>query len=445
MAFESLSERIQGALKKLRGRGKLSEADVEVAMREVRMALLEADVNFKVAGAFTKRLKERAVGSDVMESLTPGQQVVKIVNEELTDLMGGKERRLETAPRPPTVIMLLGLQGSGKTTTAAKLARHLKGRGRHPMMVAADIHRPAAADQLEQLGERLEVAVRRPEGEEDPAELVKNAVSEAKRDGRDTVIVDTAGRLHIDSDLMEELDSMANAVEVTEMLLVLDAMIGQDAVTMAEEFTSRVPVTGIVLTKLDGDARGGAALSVLEVTGCPIKFSGTGEGLEDLEVFHPERMASRILGMGDVLTLIEKAERGMDEEKAREMGEKLLSDQFTLDDFLEQLQQVRQMGPLDQLMSMIPGAAKQMGSAEVDEKELVKTEAIIRSMTPEERANPDIIKRSRRRRIAAGSGTRVQDVNRLLKQYQTTRDMFRQMSRGKMPRGGKMPKMPFFD
>ncbi len=444
MAFESLSERIQGALKKLRGRGKLSEADVDAAMREVRMALLEADVNFKVAGAFTKRVKERAVGVEVMESLTPGQQVVKVVHEELTNLMGEQERRLESASQPPTVILLLGLQGSGKTTTAAKLAHHLRGRGRHPIMVAGDIHRPAAADQLAQLGGRIGVDVRRPEGDETPRALVANAVSEAKKDGKDTVIVDTAGRLHIDEALMDELESMATATDVTETLLVLDAMIGQDAVNMAEEFASRIPITGVVMTKLDGDARGGAALSVLEVTGCPIKFAGMGEKIEDLEVFHPERMASRILGMGDVLTLIEKAERGMDEKRAKEMGERLLSDQFTLDDFLEQLQQVRQMGPLDQLMSMIPGAAQQMGSAEVDERELTKTEAIIRSMTPRERANPDIIKRSRRRRIANGSGTRVQDVNRLLKQYRTTREMFKQMSKGKMPRG-KMPKMPFFN
>ncbi len=444
MAFESLSERIQGALKKLRGRGKLSEADVDAAMREVRMALLEADVNFRVARSFVNRVKERAVGVEVMESLTPGQQVVKVVNEELTSLMGGSERRLETASQPPTVIMLLGLQGSGKTTTAAKLARLLRGRGRHPVMVAGDIHRPAAADQLEQLGATIEVPVRRPRNDEDPATLVKNAVTEARKGGQDTVIVDTAGRLHIDGDLMEELASMASAVQVDEMLLVLDAMTGQDAVTMAEEFTSRISVTGIVLTKLDGDARGGAALSVLEVTGCPIKFSGVGEKLEDLEVFHPERMASRILGMGDVLTLIEKAEQGMDEERARQLSERLMSDQFTLDDFLEQLQQVRQMGPLDQLMSMIPGASKQLGAAEVDEGELVKTEAIIRSMTPEERARPDIIKRSRRRRIATGSGTRVQDVNRLLKQYQATRDMLKQMSRGGMPRG-KMPRMPFMN
>ncbi|MFO7941835.1 MAG: signal recognition particle protein [Bacillota bacterium] len=444
MAFETLGERIQGALKKLRGRGKLSEKDVDAAMREVRMALLEADVNFRVARSFTGRVKERAVGSEVMESLTPGQQVVKIVKDELTTLMGESERRLETAPRPPTVIMLLGLQGSGKTTTAAKLARHLRGRGRQPMLVAGDVHRPAAADQLQQLGDKIEVNVRRPGDSEGPVELVRNAVSEARKSGSDTVIVDTAGRLHIDEELMNELQSMAEAVDVTELLLVLDAMTGQDAVTMAEEFSSRIPITGIVLTKLDGDARGGAALSVLEVTGCPIKFSGVGEKIEDLEVFHPERMASRILGMGDVLTLIEKAERSMDETKAKELSERLLKDQFTLDDFLEQLQQVREMGPLDQLMSMIPGAAKQMGSAEIDEDELVKTEAIIRSMTPKERANPDIIKRSRRRRIAAGSGTRVQDVNRLLKQYRTTREMFRQVSKGKMPRG-KMPKMPFFD
>ncbi|MFP4200906.1 MAG: signal recognition particle protein [Clostridia bacterium] len=444
MAFETLGERIQGALKKLRGRGKLSEKDVDAAMREVRMALLEADVNFRVARSFTERVKERAVGAEVMGSLTPGQQVVKIVKDELTSLMGENERRLETAPRPPTVIMLLGLQGSGKTTTAAKLARHLRGRGRQPMLVAGDVHRPAAADQLQQLGDKIEVRVRRPEDNEGPAKLVKNAVSEARRTGADTVIVDTAGRLHIDEELMEELQSMAEAVEVTEQLLVLDAMTGQDAVTMAEEFNSRIPITGVVLTKLDGDARGGAALSVLEVTGCPIKFSGVGEKIEDLEVFHPERMASRILGMGDVLTLIEKAERSMDETRAKELGERLLKDQFTLDDFLEQLQQVKDMGPLDQLMSMIPGAAKQMGAAKIDEDELVKTEAIIRSMTPDERSNPDIIKRSRRRRIAQGSGTRVQDVNRLLKQYRTTREMFKQVSKGKMPRG-KMPKMPFFD
>ena len=431
MAFESLGEKIQQTMKKLRGRGKLTEQDVDQALREVRLALLEADVNFKVVKDFVARVREEAVGEEVMSSLTPGQQVVKVVHGQLTALMGGQERRLRFSEQPPTVIMMIGLQGSGKTTSSGKLSRFLHASGRHPLLVAADVYRPAAAEQLQQLGKQLDLPVLIPNSGERPDALAIRAVQEARQMGRDTVVIDTAGRLHIDEDLMDELVRIQDQIRVDETLLVLDAMTGQDAVTMAQQFADRVQISGIVLTKMDGDARGGAALSVLEVTGCPVKFVGMGEKLDAFEVFHPDRMASRILGMGDVLTLIEKAEKGVDLEKAKQLEQKLLHDEFTLDDFLEQIEQVKQMGPLDQLMSMIPGMGKHKISADdVDEGEMKKVVAIIQSMTREERAHPDIIKRSRRRRIAQGSGTRVQDVNRLLKQFAATRDMIRQISKG---------------
>ncbi len=446
MAFESLSEKLQATFRKLRGRGKLSEQDVDRALREVRLALLEADVNFKVARDFTKRVRDRSVGQEVLESLTPGQQVVKIVHEELTRLMGEREQRLTFSGRPPTVMMLVGLQGSGKTTTTGKLARHLHTQGRQPVLVAADVYRPAAAEQLEQLGGQLGLPVIRPDEDEAPEALVARAVTQAEKDGNDVVLIDTAGRLHIDEDLMGELQTIQSTVSVHESLLVLDAMTGQDAVNMAESFSEHIDISGVVLTKLDGDARGGAALSVLEVTGCPVKLVGTGEKLDALEIFHPERMSSRILGMGDVLTLIEKAEQSIDQDKARKMQQRLRDDTFTLDDFLEQLEEMRNLGPIDQLLSMIPGMAKQnLDAGQIDEAELNRVAAIIQSMTYEERENPEIIKRSRRRRIAQGSGTRVQDVNRLLKQYQATREMIRQFAQGKGPGSKKMKnlKLPF--
>ena len=429
--FESLGEKLQNALKTLTGRGKLTEEDVDKALREVRLALLEADVNFMVAKKFVDNVRERAVGTEVMESLTPGQQVVKIVHEELTDLMGGSEHGISFSSEPPTIIMMAGLQGSGKTTTCAKLGKYFKKQGRNPLLAAADIYRPAAGDQLVQLGEQIDVPVLDMSSSAQPEDIAKAAVEKARRSGCDTILLDTAGRLHIDNEMMEELQTIESTVDVNEALLVVDAMTGQDAVNVAEEFSERIEITGIVMTKMDGDTRGGAALSVLDVTGCPVKFVGTGERPDDLELFHPDRLASRILGMGDVMTLIEKAEDQVDEEQMRQMHQRLKEDKFTLDDFLQQMQQVRDMGPLDQLMSMIPGMASKAPDAdELDEKELVKAEAIIQSMTPEERENPDIIKRSRRRRIAAGSGTRVQDVNRLLKQFNQTRNMIRQLTQG---------------
>lgn len=426
--FDSLSERLQSVFQKLRGRGKLTEADVESALREVRLALLEADVNFKVVKDFLARVKERAVGHEVMKSLTPAQQVVKIVSEELTALMGGEQARLELGPRTPAAVLMAGLQGSGKTTFTAKLALRLKGQGKRPLMVAGDVYRPAAIRQLQVLGEQIGVPVFQMGAATPPPEIARAALEHARRHGSDVVLMDTAGRLHIDEELMEEIEELKAILEPSEILLVVDAMTGQDAVNVAESFHRRLGITGVVLTKLDGDARGGAALSIRAVTGAPIKFAGVGEKLTDLEPFHPDRIASRILGMGDVLSLIEKAEAALDVEKSRAMVERIVrGEEFTLDDFREQLRQVRSMGPLDQLLSMLPGAqgAKALGSLQIDEKELTRVEAIINSMTKEERANPSIIDGSRRRRIAGGSGTRVQDVNRLLKQFEQTRAMMR--------------------
>ncbi|PRX40880.1 signal recognition particle subunit FFH/SRP54 (srp54) [Planifilum fimeticola] len=437
MAFEGLSERLQAVLGKLRGKGKVTEADVKAAMREVRLALLEADVNFKVVKEFIDRVRERAVGQEVLKSLTPGQQVIKVVNEELTRLMGGEQSKLTFSSSPPTVIMMVGLQGAGKTTTAGKLALYLKKQNRRPMLVAGDVYRPAAIRQLEVLGQQIDVPVFSLGDKENPVRIAEQGVRRAKEEGCDTVLIDTAGRLHVDEAMMEELRSIRESVNPQEILLVVDAMTGQDAVNVAEQFHNQLGLTGVVLTKLDGDTRGGAALSVKAVTDCPIKFVGTGEKMEALEPFHPDRMASRILGMGDVLTLIEKAQAAVDEERARELERKMRTQQFTFDDFLEQLQQVRNMGPLDEILGMIPGLsqAKELKNLQVDEKQLSRVEAIIRSMTPQEKQHPEILNASRRRRIARGSGTTIQEVNRLIKQFESMRKMMKQFST--KAKGGK--------
>jgi signal recognition particle subunit SRP54 len=446
MVFENLSTKLQDTLKRLRGKGRLTEKDVDVALREVRLALLEADVNFKVVKDFVARVKERCLGSDVLESLTPGQQVIKIVNDELTKLMGESVAKLNHASSPPTVIMMSGLQGSGKTTSAAKLANHLKGKQHRPLLVAADIYRPAAIKQLQVLGEQIDVPVFQM-GQQDPVQTAKAALEHAKKNNNDYLIIDTAGRLHIDEELMNELARIKQSVAPQEILLVVDAMTGQDAVNVAQSFNEKLGLTGVVLTKLDGDTRGGAALSVKAVTGSPVKFAGLGEKMDAFEPFYPERMASRILGMGDVLTLIEKAQANFDEDKAREMEKKLRTQQFTFDDFLDQLQQLKKMGPLNQIMEMMPGMGglgKKLKGMSVDENELVKVEAIIKSMTKKERHDPSIINSSRRRRIALGSGTRVQDVNNLLKQFTMMQKMFKQfgkMDKGKMKGKGKFPFM----
>jgi len=430
--FDTLSDRLQGALGDLRKQGRLDEEAISRAMREVRLALLEADVNFEVVKDFVGKVRERALGADVLKSLTPGQQVVKIVQEELTALMGSGDSRLAFAGRPPTVILLAGLQGSGKTTAAAKLALLLRKDGRRPGLVAADLQRPAAIDQLEQLGRQIQVPVFSEE-RADPVAAVTQGLERARAEELDTVILDTAGRLHVDEELMVELAAVRDASRPTNVLLVLDSMTGQDAVRVAEAFAERVSFDGVVLTKLDGDARGGAALSVKAVTGKPILYASTGEKLGDFERFHPDRMAQRILGMGDVMTLVEKAERQMDERQAQELEKKIRREQFTLDDFLEQMQQVRRMGPLGSLLKMMPGVGAQLGNLNVDEKELDRLEAIIRSMTPAERANPTLIDGSRRRRIARGSGTSVQAVSQLVKQFAQMKKMMKQIARGKMP------------
>lgn len=446
MVFESLSEKLQNALGKLRGKGKLSEKDVDLAMREVRLALLEADVNFKVVKDFVKRVKERAIGSEVMESLTPGQQVVKIVNEELTKLMGEKESKLNFASTPPTVILMCGLQGAGKTTTAGKLANNLKIQSKRPLLVACDVYRPAAIKQLEVVGERVGVPVFTMGDKNNPVDIAKAAVEHGKRNNNDCIIIDTAGRLHIDDDLMDELEGIYNGVNPQEILLVVDAMTGQDAVNVAETFNERLEITGVVLTKLDGDARGGAALSIRAVTEKPIKFVGMGEKLDQLEPFHPDRMASRILGMGDVLSLIERAQSSIDEKKALELEKKIKSQQFTLDDFLEQIDQMKNLGPLDELLGMIPGVnSKALKNLDVNEKDIIKIQAIIQSMTPQERNDPSIIDSKRRKRIANGSGTTVQDVNKLLKQFRDTKKMMKRFTdmEKSMKKKGKFG-FPFF-
>jgi len=443
MAFEALTQKLNDIFKKLKGKGKLTEADVKQAMREVKLALLEADVNFKVVKDLIQKISERAVGQEVMESLTPGQQVIKIVNDELIRLMGSKEAKLNFSSDGITVIMLVGLQGSGKTTTAGKLGGLLSKSGKRPLLAAADIYRPAAIKQLQVVGEKLNLPVFTM-GQQNPVDIARASVEYAHNHNNNVVIIDTAGRLHIDEALMDELSRIKQAVNPGEILLVVDSMTGQDAVNVAEEFNRRMALTGLILTKLDGDTRGGAALSVKAVTGCPIKFAGIGEKLEDLEPFYPERMASRILGMGDVLTLIEKATQSFDLKKAQELEQKLRSQSFDLNDFMDQLSQVKKIGSLDQILSMIPGFSPQkLQGLELDEKELVHVEAIIHSMTPEERKNPSIINGSRRKRIASGSGTSIQDVNRLLKQYEQTRKMIKQMTG--MEKGHKKGKfkLPF--
>jgi len=428
--FSGLGDKLQATLKKLRGKGKLTEKDISDAMREVRMALLEADVNLKVVRDFVNAVKERAIGADVLESLTPGQQIVKIVHEELMNLLGGSTSRIAIASKPPTVLMLVGLQGAGKTTQAGKLALSLRKSGRHPLLVACDVYRPAAIEQLQVLGRQLDIPVFSISGNQNPVQIAKQGKEEAMRQGRDLVIIDTAGRLHVDEKLMQELKDIKAAVMPHEILLVVDAMTGQDAVNVAESFNSTLGIDGVIVTKLDGDTRGGAALSIKAVTGKPIKFVGMGEKLDTLEVFHPDRMASRILGMGDVLSLIEKAEQAYDKKKAEELEKKMRTQSFTLEDFLDQLQQVRNMGPLDQVLGMIPGfaASKQLKDFQPDEKDLKHIEAIIYSMTLGERRKPEVIDGSRRKRIAAGSGTSVQDVNRLLKQFEQARKMMKGLS-----------------
>lgn len=446
--FESLSEKLQNAFKRLTGKGSLAEKDVEEALREVRLVLLEADVNYKVVKDFVGRVKERAIGQDVLQSLTPGQQVIKIVHQELIGLLGGEQEKLKVAQKPPTVIMVVGLHGAGKTTTAGKLAYSLKKQGRNPLLVAADVYRPAAIKQLQTLGEQLGVKVFSMGDKHDGVAVSKAAMSAADSGGHDYVVLDVAGRLHIDEEMMDELKRIRASIPVTEVLLVVDAMTGQDAVNVAKSFNDAIEIDGVIMTKLDGDARGGAALSVKSVTGKPIKFAGTSEKMDGLEPFHPDRMASRILGMGDVLTLIERAESAVNEEQAKAIEKKLRENQFGFDDYLDQLQEMRKMGPLDQLLGMIPGIGqmKQLKGLKVDEQDLAHVEAIIRSMTKDERRDPSIINGSRRRRIADGSGTSIQDVNRLLKQFDEMRKMIRRMTA--MEEGGKgkrkgMP-MPFF-
>jgi signal recognition particle subunit SRP54 len=426
--FESLSDKLQNVFSRLRGKGKLNEQDVNEALREIRLALLEADVNFKVVKELLAKIKERAIGVEVLESLRPDQMVVKIVNEELTELLGGADSRLSFSPRPPTIIMLCGLQGSGKTTTSGKLAHWMRRQGRNPLLVACDIYRPAAIKQLQVLGEQLKMPVFTMGDQARPPAIAQNAVRHAEQNGNDVVILDTAGRLHIDEEMMRELEQVKAAVSPTETLLIVDAMTGQDAVNFALEFTQRLAVSGFIMTKLDGDARGGGALSIRSVTGVPIKLIGVGEKLDALESFHPDRMASRILGMGDVLSLIEKAEQALDQKKAQELERRLREDKFDLNDFLDQMQQMRNLGPLDQIMGMIPGMSKLKGSAEIDEKQLRYHEAIVQSMTIEERTEPAILNGSRKRRIAHGSGRSVQEINEFLKQFEMMRQMIRQMT-----------------
>ena len=430
--FETLTNRMGGVFTRLRGKGRLSETDVDEALREVRLALLEADVNLNVTKDLLARIRARAVGEEVRGSLTPGQQVIKIVNEELIGTLGSEAVELTRPKAPPLRILMVGLQGSGKTTSAAKLAYRLKEDGKRPMLVAADLQRPAAIDQLEQLGQRIGVPVF-VDRKGKPAKLAKAGLKEATRTGADVLIVDTAGRLQIDADLMAELAAVKKSVDPDEILLVVDAMTGQEAVNVATGFLEKVDVSGVVLSKLDGDARGGAAISVREVTGCPIKFAGIGEGIGDFEVFHPDRMAGRILGMGDVMTLIEKAERTWDEQEAEAAVEKMREATFDLDDFLSQFQQIKKMGSLTDLVGMIPGAPAALGNAEIDDRDMARVEAIIRSMTPDERRNPRIIKGGRRRRIAAGSGTNAQSVNRLLKQFGETQKMMQDLATGTGP------------
>jgi signal recognition particle subunit SRP54 len=438
--FDSLAEKLQATLADVRGRGTLTEDDVDAAMREIRLALLEADVNFKVVKRFTTAVKERALGSDVIGQLNPGQQVVKIVNDELAELMGGESRELAFSPRPPTVILMAGLQGSGKTTATAKLARHLKEHHGSAVAVAAcDVYRPAAVEQLVKVGEQAGADVYEQGTDRDPVEIAKWARERAEREGKDVLIVDTAGRLHVDEDLMRELAEIKRVTKPTNVLLVVDAMTGQDAVNVAEQFAEVVQFDGVVMSKLDGDARGGAALSVKAVTGKPILFASVGEKLDQFERFHPDRMAQRILGMGDVMTLIEKAERQLDDDQAKELERKIRTSQFGLDDFLDQMRQVRKLGPLQSVLGMIPGlGGHQLRNLKVDEREFDRLQAIILSMTPSERRNPELIKGSQRLRIAKGSGTNVQSVKALIKQFDAMRKLMKSMQQGKMPDMGAL-------
>ncbi|MBE6673715.1 MAG: signal recognition particle protein [Ruminococcaceae bacterium] len=444
MAFQSLTEKLANAFKRFRSKGKLTASDVKEGMREIKLALLEADVSFKVVKDFIKNVTERAIGSEVLESLLPAQQVVKIVNEELINLMGKTQAKLEIASKPPTVIMMAGLQGAGKTTHAGKLAGLYKKQGKNPLLVACDIYRPAAIKQLQIVGEKLGIPVYAEEKSKNPVSIAKNAMDFARKNGHDMVFIDTAGRLHIDEVLMKELQDIKTATEPTEILLVIDSMLGQDAVNVAETFNNMLEITGVILTKLDGDTRGGAALSVRYVTGKPIKFIGTGEKMDAIEPFYPDRMASRILGMGDVLSLIEKAEEAFDKKKAEELERKMKENSFTLTDYLEQLAQLKKMGSLESMLAMIPGMSGK--DVQIDENMLMHTEAIILSMTPKERQNPDIISSSRKKRIAAGSGTSVEEINKLLKQFEQMRKMMKQVSSGKFNGFGgfgKKMKMPF--
>ncbi|WHY79318.1 signal recognition particle protein [Neobacillus sp. WH10] len=450
MAFEGLADRLQNTIQKIRGKGKVSEADVKEMMREVRLALLEADVNFKVVKDFVKKVSERAVGQEVLKSLTPGQQIIKIVNEELTALMGGEQSKIAASNRPPTVIMMVGLQGAGKTTTTGKLSLLLRKKyNRKPLLVAADIYRPAAIKQLQTLGKQLDMPVFSLGDQVSPVEIAKQAIAKAKEDHNDYVLIDTAGRLHVDEALMDELKDIKELTKPDEIFLVVDAMTGQDAVNVAQSFNEQLGLTGVVLTKLDGDTRGGAALSIRAVTQTPIKFVGLGEKMDALEPFHPERMASRILGMGDVLTLIEKAQANVDEQKAKELEQKMRTATFTLEDFLEQLGQVRNLGPLDELLKMMPGANKIKGlnNLQIEEKQIAHVEAIIQSMTKAEKNNPEILNANRKRRIAKGSGRPVTEINRLLKQFEDMKKMMKQMTgmqqKGKKKGGFKFPFKPF--
>jgi signal recognition particle subunit SRP54 len=445
--FESLSEKLTNAFARLRGKGKLTESDVSDAMREIRMALLEADVNFKVVKEFVAKVKERAIGQEVMETLNPGQMVVKIVYEELTALMGGENAKLEIAERPPTIIMLCGLQGAGKTTHAAKLALKLKKEGRKPLMVAADIYRPAAIKQLEVMGQKVDVPVFSMGDKVSPVEIVRGGFAYAAEHHRDVILVDTAGRLHIDEELMGELQQIKDVLNPHEILLVVDAMTGQDAVTVAEHFNEKLGITGVILTKLDGDTRGGAALSVRQVTGRPIKFVGMGEKVEALESFHPDRMAQRILNMGDVLTLIEKAQEQIDQKQAEEMARKMMKAEFDFEDFLEQMRAMKRMGPLQDLLKMIPGLGAQVKDINIDEKEMAHIEAMILSMTPKERRHPDIINVRRRERIAKGAGRPIAEVHRLMKQFEQSKKMMKQLGvmdkmMKKKGKGKGFPKLP---
>ncbi len=445
MAFESLSDKFQNIFSGLKRKGKLSEADVKAAMREVKMALLEADVNFKVVKQFVNNVRERAIGVEVLDSLTPGQQVIKIVNDEMVKLMGDEEDEgLTFAKEPPTIYMMVGLQGAGKTTSTAKIAGLLKKKGKKPLLVACDIYRPAAIKQLQVVGGQLDIPVFEM-GQNKPIDIAKASIEHGKKNGHDVIILDTAGRLHIDEGMMEELVELKTTVQPHQILLVVDAMTGQDAVNVAETFNQQLEIDGVILTKLDGDSRGGAALSVKAVTGKPIKFACVGEKLTDVEVFHADRMASRILGMGDVLTLIEKASESIDEEKAKEMERKFKKAEFSFEDFLEQMQQIKKMGSLDEIMGMIPGMGQQMKNVQIDEGEMAKMEAMILSMTPEERQNPDVINVSRKKRIAAGSGNDIAAVNRFIKQFEQSKKMMKQMSgmmKGKKGKKG-MFNLPF--